>query len=197
MFPLFWAPNLSPCLSYQILTATVHNDRTAVHWLGPWLVTISHQPPSLLFTDSLAIDFLAPVVLLITPWHEPTENTALLLLLQLFPWERVCLRRRYSVTAAYTCLLRICCLVADVLLFVLRSLPSNRSTRYIAPSYRRTAISSFPRAVLVTSVIGLAFFPVAQFSRWFLSNRSRCSLLKAVHSEQFPHRVPITPGSSP
>jgi hypothetical protein len=33
--------------------------------------------------------------------------------------------------AAYTCLLRICSLAADVVsLFVLRSLPSNESTRY-------------------------------------------------------------------
>jgi hypothetical protein len=41
------------------------------------------------------------------------------------------LRRRYPVTAAYTYLLRICCLAANVVsLFVLRSLPSNGSTRY-------------------------------------------------------------------
>lgn len=30
-------------------------------------------------------------------------------------------------------------------------------------AYRRTAVSSFPRAVLVTSMIGIAFLPVAQF----------------------------------
>jgi hypothetical protein len=40
------------------------------------------------------------------------------------------LRRRYSVTAAYTCLLGICCLSADVSLFVSRTLPSNGSTSY-------------------------------------------------------------------
>jgi hypothetical protein len=64
------------------------------------------------------------------------ENTVHFLLQQ-FPWERVCLRRRYSATATYTCLLRICCLAADVVsLFVSRSLPSNGSTRYNITYYR-------------------------------------------------------------
>jgi hypothetical protein len=41
------------------------------------------------------------------------------------------MRRRYPITAAYTCLLRIWCIVANVvLLFVSRSLPSNGSARY-------------------------------------------------------------------
>jgi hypothetical protein len=40
-------------------------------------------------------------------------------------------RSRYLGTAAYTCLLRLCCLAADVVsLFVSSSLPSNGSTRY-------------------------------------------------------------------
>jgi hypothetical protein len=47
---------------------------------------------------------------------------------QSFPWERVCLRRRYSVTATYTCLLRISCLADVVSLFVSWSLPSKRSS---------------------------------------------------------------------
>jgi hypothetical protein len=29
MFHFLWVPELSPCLSYQLLTATAHNDRTA------------------------------------------------------------------------------------------------------------------------------------------------------------------------
>jgi hypothetical protein len=37
----------------------------------------------------------------------------------------VCLRRRYSVTAVYTCLVRICCLEADISLFVSKTLLSN------------------------------------------------------------------------
>jgi hypothetical protein len=41
------------------------------------------------------------------------------------------LRRRYSVTAADICLLRICWLAADVSLFVSRSLPSNGYTQYV------------------------------------------------------------------
>jgi hypothetical protein len=58
-------------------------------------------------------------------------KTPFIVVLQSYPWERVCLRRCYPVTVAYTCLLRICCLAAnDVSLFVSRSLPSNRSTRY-------------------------------------------------------------------
>jgi hypothetical protein len=45
--------------------------------------------------------------------------------------ECVCLWRRYLVTAAHSCLLRICPLAADVVsLFVSRSLPSNGSIRY-------------------------------------------------------------------
>jgi hypothetical protein len=33
-FPLLWVPELSPCISYQLLTATAHNDCTAaVLWL--------------------------------------------------------------------------------------------------------------------------------------------------------------------
>jgi hypothetical protein len=37
--PLLWVPELSPCLSYQLLTATAHNDWTAtVLWLT------AHQP---------------------------------------------------------------------------------------------------------------------------------------------------------
>jgi hypothetical protein len=74
---------------------------------------------------------LASIVLPITPWHGSSEKTALPLWLQLFPWEHVCLRRHYSVMAAHTCLLRICCLAVDVVsLFGLRSLPSNESTHY-------------------------------------------------------------------
>jgi hypothetical protein len=77
----------------------------------------------LLLTDSLAT-------------HCPIDNTdrvetPFIVVLQSFVWEQVCLRRRYSVTTAYTCLLRISCLAADVVsLFVFRSLPSNGSTRY-------------------------------------------------------------------
>jgi hypothetical protein len=69
---------------------------------------------------------------------------------------------------------------------------------YIAPSaYRCTAISSFPRAVVVTSVISLTLLPVAWFSQWILSNHSHCSLLKTAHPKCFSHRVPVSPGLSP
>jgi hypothetical protein len=56
-------------------------------------------------------------------------------------------------------------------------------------TYRRTATSSYPRAVL-----GLTFLPMARFSWCLLSNHSCCSLLKAACPEQFPHRVPVGPG---
>jgi hypothetical protein len=36
------------------------------------------------------------------------SKTPFIVVLQSFPWEHVWLRRRYSITAAYTCLLRIC-----------------------------------------------------------------------------------------
>jgi hypothetical protein len=44
-----------------------------------------------------------------------------------FPWEHVCLRRRYSVTATYTCLSRICCLAAVLfhLLFLVHYLATG------------------------------------------------------------------------
>jgi hypothetical protein len=82
--------------------------------------------------DWLCYNWLASkLVSVITSRLRPTENTALLLLLKWFPWERICLRRRYPVTAAYISLLKICCLAASFIsLFISRSIPSNGSTRY-------------------------------------------------------------------
>jgi hypothetical protein len=71
---------------------------------------------------------IASVVLLITSWHGPTENTVLLLLLKSFPWERVLFAKALPNNGR---LLNICCLAANVVsLFVPRSLPNNGSTRY-------------------------------------------------------------------
>jgi hypothetical protein len=56
---------------------------------------------------------------------QTTQKTPFTVVLQSFPWECIYLRRHYLVMVAYTCLLRICPLVADVSLFVSRSLPSN------------------------------------------------------------------------
>jgi hypothetical protein len=72
--------------------------------------------------------------------------------------------------------------------------PKSYSFRMI---YRRAAISPFLRAVLATSMIGLFFLPVAQFSRCLLSNRYRCSLLKSDRPERLPDKVPILPNLSP
>jgi hypothetical protein len=47
----------------------------------------------------------APTVLLINISTRTPQNTPSIVVLQLFLWERVCLRRRYPVTATYTCLL--------------------------------------------------------------------------------------------
>jgi hypothetical protein len=63
--------------------------------------------------------------------------------------------------------------------------------------YRRAAISPFPRALLATSMIGLFFIPVAQFSRCLLSNRYRCFLLKPGRPERLPDKVPILPNLTP
>jgi hypothetical protein len=49
----------------------------------------------------------------------------------------------------------------------------------------------------VTSMIGLTFVPLARFSGCLLSNCSRCSLLKALRPNRFPHRVTVGPGVSP
>jgi hypothetical protein len=64
-------------------------------------------------------------------------------------------------------------------------------------AYWPTAISSFPKAVLVTCVLGLTFLPVALFSRRLLSNPSRCSILKDARPEQFPDKVPVDSDLSP
>jgi hypothetical protein len=63
-------------------------------------------------------------------------------------------------------------------------------------AYRHTTIS-FPRAVLVMSVVGFTFLPVAWFSWCFLSNRSCCSFLKAACTERLPDKVPANPYVSP
>jgi hypothetical protein len=63
------------------------------------------------------------------------ENTAYLLLPQSSPWEHACPQWCQPATTAYTCLLQICCLAANVVsLSVSRSLSSNGYTRYIAPT---------------------------------------------------------------
>jgi hypothetical protein len=51
---------------------------------------------------------------------------------------------------------------------------------YMPHCSTRTAISSFPSAVLVTSVIGLALLPRGSVYTVITPNNSRCSLLKAL-----------------
>jgi hypothetical protein len=51
--------------------------------------------------------------------------------------------------------------------------------------------------VLLTSVMVWPSFPMARFSRWLLSNCSRCSLLKAARAERFPDKVRAGPGVPP
>jgi hypothetical protein len=60
--------------------------------------------------------------------------------------------------------------------------------------YRCVTVPSFPRAVLVTSVIGFTFLLVAHFSQWLLSNHSCCSPLR---TKQLPDKVRANPGVSP
>jgi hypothetical protein len=63
-------------------------------------------------------------------------------------------------------------------------------------TYRRTAISSFPRAVLVTSVIGLTFLPVAQlFAHAAPSLRPLVPIgsLVGCQSIQMCHHHPVSP----
>jgi hypothetical protein len=82
------------------------------------------------YPTSLCTELNSKLVPLITFRHGSTENTALLLFLQSFPWKHVCLRRCYYVMAVYICLLRICCLAADVSLFVSWLLSSNGSSHF-------------------------------------------------------------------
>jgi hypothetical protein len=88
------------------------------------------------------------LVPLITPWYGPYRKYHFqqFLYMDLLPWEHVCLQRRYSVTAAHICLLRICCPAADVSLSVSQSLASNGSLhatmfyhlKYAVPTFNRT-----------------------------------------------------------
>jgi hypothetical protein len=45
MYPSLWVPELSQCLSYQLLTATAHNDRT------PAVLSVTHQRTQLSLTS--------------------------------------------------------------------------------------------------------------------------------------------------
>jgi hypothetical protein len=81
-------------------------------------------------------------VSVITSWLRRTENKFFYCCSNRFHGNVFCSWRRYTVTVL-------------VHLLISRSLPSNGSTRYNATLC--TAISSFPRAVFVTSVIGLTF----------------------------------------
>jgi hypothetical protein len=57
---------------------------------------------------------------------------------------------------------------------------------------RCVTIPSFPRSLLVTSLIGLTFLPIAQFlPRCLFSKRYHCSVLKAARPNRFPGRVPL------
>jgi hypothetical protein len=86
---------------------------------------------SLLFTDSLTTLNSCSNCPPYNIWATDRVENTVHFCTSIFPWEHVCLRRRYSETAAYSCLLRICCLAADVVwLSVSRSLPSNGSLCY-------------------------------------------------------------------
>jgi hypothetical protein len=74
-----------------------------------------HQQ-SLLFTDPLTTELTSKRVSVITFRLGPAGNTALLLLLKSFPWERVLLARALSSNGSG--------------IFAYRSLPSNGSTHY-------------------------------------------------------------------
>jgi hypothetical protein len=155
--------------------------RTLLNWLCLVLITSQHRPYRKHSSSSVA-----PRLVI--------EEMCLL---------RRCMATAVAPTAGNTVLILFCACM-------LRALPSNvrclqaislvTSLRVILlpPSgySSPTAISSLPKGVLVMSVIGLTFLPAARFSWWLLSNRSHCSLLKAVRPEWFPHRVPVGPGVS-
>jgi hypothetical protein len=73
------------------------------------------------YPTAILTELNAKIVPLITPLHGPRRKHLSSVVVQSFPWEHVCLRRSYLVTAGYTCLIIICCLTADVVsLFVSR-----------------------------------------------------------------------------
>jgi hypothetical protein len=88
-------------------------------------------------------------------------------------------------------------------LIISRSLPTNASTHYIAPSLRLFVPNSLPTYLLFQGLClwrlwsVSSFSPVARFSRWLLSNCFRCSLLKATRPEPFPHKMVFGPGLLP
>jgi hypothetical protein len=76
--------------------------KSSLHKL-PYNLRTTHSVTTLTnFQTRLGYDILERI-----EWKTP-----FIVVIQLCPWERVCLRRRYSVTTAYTCLLKICCLPA-------------------------------------------------------------------------------------
>jgi hypothetical protein len=99
------------------------------------LVTTSNIGDSLIAPSKYSLhifpyDWLtSKLVSVITSGLGPRRKHRSLLYTNRFCGELVCLRRHYSVTAACTCLVSICCLAANVSLFISRPLPSNQSTR--------------------------------------------------------------------
>jgi hypothetical protein len=99
------------------------------HFVVRWLSTAPTKS-SVYKLPYNSLWILALVFLLITSRHGGWEHTVHCYT-PIVSVEHLCLRRRYAVRAAYTFLLSICCLAADVVsLFASKSLPSNGTTRY-------------------------------------------------------------------
>jgi hypothetical protein len=86
IFPLLWVPELSPCLSYQLLTATARNDWTAVLKLTNSPTNSSLPCTALTFTNCPVYNISSrsaqrtPFLLLLNCCLvDPTENTVPLL----------------------------------------------------------------------------------------------------------------------
>jgi hypothetical protein len=99
---------------------------------GSCLVTASNNgySSSLLFTAGLSTDLSAK------PRHGPRRKQAVPLLPQ-SPWERACPLRRHLATAAYTCLLKICSVAANIF--------SVSGGRYPATALHATICCCCPR----------------------------------------------------
>jgi hypothetical protein len=96
-------PNISVCYTPSSEPYSIYFS-VCCFFTSRFLVTASNSGDSSASALTLLLSGEYPTALctelnyklipLITPQHGPTENTALLLLLQTFPLERVCLRRR-------------------------------------------------------------------------------------------------------
>jgi hypothetical protein len=107
--------NYSAIANLQTLQITTAHSKSLQSFTSRFPVTdFQLHQPSLFFTASHPTDTTATTCLgyNISAWN--TLKTLFIVVLQAFTWERVCLCRSYPVKAVYICLLKIYCLLPNV-----------------------------------------------------------------------------------